>query len=63
MKIEAFINAPSWPFGNYLLHPYLLVVRGVASVARRVLAQSLPCIAACRASGSLGAVQSRGYFE
>lgn len=31
--------------------------------ARCVLALSLPFIAACRASGSLGAVQSRGYFE
>src|SRR3546814_3646322 len=27
MKIEASINAPSWPFGNYLLQPHLLVVR------------------------------------
>src|SRR3546814_11377536 len=39
MKVEAFINTPSWPFGNYLLQPNFLVVRGVTSVARRVLAQ------------------------
>src|SRR3546814_12502178 len=38
MKVEAFINTPSWPFGNYLLQPNFLVVRGVTSVARRVLA-------------------------
>jgi hypothetical protein len=28
MKIEAFINAPSWPFGYYLLQPNFLVVCG-----------------------------------
>jgi len=36
---------------------------GVVWVARCVLALSLPCIAACQASGSIGAVQSRANFE
>src|SRR3546814_6187373 len=39
MKVEAFINTPSWPSGNYLLQPNFLVVRGVTAVAHRVLAQ------------------------
>jgi hypothetical protein len=54
MKIEAFITLLLGRSAITCSNPISLWFAGVVSVARCVLALSLPCIAACRASGSLG---------